>query len=187
MSRCPRCRLQVHVCLCPTVVQVRPRTRIVVLRHIAEVTKVSNSARLAALAMPEIDMRDYGGREPAPTADLAAPGTALLYPAGPAFAGPAPARLVVLDGSWAQARRMYRKIDALRGMPTVHLTTPRRAVERLRLTSNPLRRSTLEAIADALAAFEGDAIAAPLYALYDELVRRSRASGRYPQRTRFVR
>jgi DTW domain-containing protein YfiP len=83
-----------------------------------------------------------------------------------------PRRLVVLDGTFRQARRMYRSIRALREMPELALAPPAVAPLRLRDPRRPDGMSTLEAIAHALALLEGEHVAAPLHALYAEVVRR---------------
>jgi DTW domain-containing protein YfiP len=70
---------------------------------------------------------------------------------------PPPDTLVVLDGSWAQARRMLQRIAPLRTMP--RLSLPVRDAERLRRPTVAGGMSTLEAIAAALALL-GDAEAA---------------------------
>jgi DTW domain-containing protein YfiP len=70
---------------------------------------------------------------------------------------PLPHTLVVLDGSWGQARRMLQRIPPLRTMP--RLSLPVREGERLRRPTVEGGMSTLEAIAAALDLL-GDAPAA---------------------------
>src|SRR5688572_8263285 len=118
MTRCGRCK--VRECLCAEIPTVVTRTRFLLVRHAAEAKKSSNTGRLAALALPNSELYEYG-RLGAPLDEtaLAAPDTWLLYPEGPPAAGPPPqpARVVVLDGTWQQARHMRQRIVALRAMP----------------------------------------------------------------------
>ena len=101
-----------------------------------------------------------GGHVPAPAVDPRS-----LLP------DPRPDTLVVLDGSWAQARRMLQRIPPLRTMP--RLSLPVRDVERLRRPTVEGGMSTLEAIAAALDLL-GDAPAArALEALHRVAVARS--------------
>ncbi len=46
-ERCPRCLLRPARCLCALVVPVTARTEVIVVRHIKERYKTSNTARLA--------------------------------------------------------------------------------------------------------------------------------------------
>jgi DTW domain-containing protein YfiP len=84
--------------------------------------------------------------DPADSADPASPASAAARP--PCVPDPAPEVLVVLDGSWAQARRMLQRLAPLRDLP--RLSLPPRDAERLRRPTVAGGMSTLEAIADAL-------------------------------------
>jgi DTW domain-containing protein YfiP len=178
MEPCPRCLWQ--QCLCAEVPVVATRTRIVIVRHHLELHRSSNTARLAHLALPNSAIVDHGGFGGIATLpDLT--GAWLLYPLGePMVATPAepPAQLVVLDGSWSQARRMYRKLPAVRGLPILRLPDAPMAVARLRESPGPGQVSTIEAIAAALRLLEGDALATPLERLFAVAVERARATGR---------
>jgi DTW domain-containing protein YfiP len=67
----------------------------------------------------------------------------------------------------------------------ITLTAPPRPALRLRESSFAEGRSTLEAIAEALAMIEGPQVAEPLFALHDLFVERVlRARGVYEQRLR---
>jgi DTW domain-containing protein YfiP len=172
MSRCPRCLFQ--VCLCADIPAIQARTQVVIVRHPAERYRSSNSGRLAHLALAGSVLVEPEG--PLPPLD----GAHLLFPIGEAACAapsPPPRRLVVLDGSWSQARRMYRKLEALRGLPILHVPGELAPV-RFRASPGPGRVSTIEAIAQALRLLEGEAAAAPLEALFALAVARSRATGR---------
>ena len=84
----------------------------------------------------------------------------------------------MLDATWSQARRMYRKIDALRGLPILRLPDDPMPSARLRESPGPGRVSTIEAIARALRLLEGDVVAAPLEELFAVAVRRAQSTGR---------
>jgi DTW domain-containing protein YfiP len=106
--------------------------------------------------------------------------TWLVFPEGePVHEIVAPPRqLVVLDATWSQARRMYRKLAALRGLPILRLPALGLPAGRMRESPAPDRVSTIEAIAHALRMIEGDAAAAPLEALFQLAVQRAAATGR---------
>src|SRR5258706_7959144 len=113
MNRCPRCLLQQRACLCAEIPSVAARTHIVIVRHHLEKWRSSNSGRLAHLALPNSELVDHGGQGgPATLPPL--DGAWLLFPEGePTLTAPAPPpkQLIVLDATWSQARRMYRKIS----------------------------------------------------------------------------
>ena len=180
MTRCPRCLLQQRVCLCAEVPEVATRTRVVIVRHHLEQHRSSNSGRLAHLALPNSVIVDHGGiRGPAQVAAL--DGAWLLFPEGDVCTRPPeppPKQLIVLDATWSQARRMYRKLEWLRGVPILRLPEGAAARGRLREAPSADRVSTIEAIAAALRLLEGDAVADPLNALFALAVDRARATGR---------
>lgn len=179
-ARCPRCLLLGRVCLCAAIPTVVTRTRIVIVRHHLERWRSSNSGRLAHLALPNSEIVEHGG----PAGIAALPplaGAWLVFPEGePAVAAPVPPprQLVVLDATWSQARRMYRKLDAVRGLPILRLPDAPMPAARLRESPAPGRVSTIEAIARALRLVEGDPAAAPLEALFALAVTRAAATGR---------
>ena len=173
-GHCPRCLLQLEICVCAVLPRVETATEIVLIRHRTELLLTSNTGRFAALALPNSRLLEYGGGEPFDDSPVRLPDTALLYCSGPArpltFV---PRRLIVLDGSFRQARRMYKKEAALRDLPELTLPAPRITPTRLRQPTQPDGMSTLEAIAAAVSALEGPTVAAPLWSLHAELVRRA--------------
>jgi len=179
-ARCVRCLLQRRVCLCADVPTVVTATRVVIVRHHLERWRSSNSGRLAHLALPNSEIVDHGGAgglAVLPPLD----GAWLVFPEGaPALAPPVPAprAIIVLDATWSQARRMFRKIAGLRGLPILRLPDAPMPVARLRESPAPGRVSTIEAIAGALRLIEGDDAAAPLEALFALAVARAAATGR---------
>jgi DTW domain-containing protein YfiP len=162
------------LCLCAEVPRVDTRTGVLVIRHHKEAHKSTNTARLAALALTRCHILPYGSPgQPFELSVLAAPGTWIVFPdAQPAPPGtPPPERLVVLDGNWAQARRMYQRLG-LSGMPGLALPPPAADTRRLRRSPHPYGMSTVEAIAGALRVLEGEAVARPLYALHELMIDR---------------
>ena len=179
-ARCPRCLLQQRVCLCAAIPTVVTRTRIVILRHHLERWRSSNSGRLAHLALPNSEIVDHGG-----VAGVAAlpplDGAWLVFPAGePTTAPPVPVprQLVVIDATWSQARRMFRKLAGLRGLPILRLPDAPMPAARLRESPSPGWVSTIEAIARALRLIESEEAAVALEALFAVAVARAAATGR---------
>jgi len=173
VNRCRRCYLHHAHCLCAEVPRLANRTRIVLVRHVLEALKTTNTGRIALLALPNSLLLDYGGPQPLDYAPLREPGSWLLYPGGTPtdIRGlTAPTQLVVLDGSWSQARRMMRHVPALRSMPRLVLPAPQRVLPKLRQPPFPGALSTLESVAEALAVLEGESMGGPLRVLHQRLV-----------------
>jgi len=176
-GRCQRCWILETFCICASVPVVATRTEVLVVRHDRESFKSTGTARIAALALPNLRILSFGeNSEPAKT-DLPAevgPGTHLLFPTDESapWDGSVVKRLVVLDGTWRQTRRMYTKLPSLHSAPRLALPEKSTKVLRLRESKFEAGRSTLEAIAEALALLEGDDVAAPLHALHAEYVER---------------
>lgn len=157
-----------EVCLCP-LPRVRNRTPVVIVRHRLEAFRPTNTARLAALVLEDVELYELGRRGATGCdAPLGTPGTWLLFPGGPPRSpdAPRPARLLVLDGTWPQARRMAQRLDAVRGLPRLALPPPSVSPDRLRAEPHREGMATLEAIACALEMLDGPGVAAPLHALY---------------------
>jgi len=178
--RCTRCNLSRHLCLCDEIPQVQTRTRILLVQHVMEIAKKSNTGRVAALALVNAKRIVHGS--PSGTSDLellTEPGTWLLYPDGPTAppGTPPPRQLVVLDASWSQARRMTQRLAVLRTLPRLALPPPEPGLLRLREPSHPSGMSTLDAVARAVAALEGADVAEPLVRLAALRVQRIAACG----------
>ncbi len=184
-SHCSRCYLRREICVCPIVPTVRTRAEFLILRHIQEAGRPSNTGRFVALAMPNSRIVSCGGgtRIGHSSLDdefLRAPGTWLLWPDGPDSSLDItdlaqPDRVVVLDATWRQARRLYAREPVLRTIPRLVLPAPARYRNRLRDQHRADGMSTLEAVAAAVAKIEGAEAAEPLEILYDEVVWRTTA------------
>jgi DTW domain-containing protein YfiP len=180
---CLSCYQRREICICPILPTVTTRTEFLILRHIYEAQRPSNTGRLVALAMPNSRIIPCGGGTrigllPIDDEFLRVPGIWLLWPDGtgaqPDMADLAhPNRVVVIDATWQQARRLYSSMPALRALPRLALPVPIRSRDRLRDQHRPDGMSTLEAVAAAVAKLEGAEAARPLEILYDELVRRT--------------
>jgi DTW domain-containing protein len=171
---CPRCYLKVDLCLCPELMSIESSIQIVIIRHVREERLTSNTGRLAALLLSNVQIVPYGGREPFDEGPLRGEDTWLLFP-GAKSAPPRgrPKRLVLLDATFRQARRMYRKISALRHLQCCALSAPEERMPGRRRSPRSDGLSTIEAIATALAQYENPELAAPLMAAYVEFVNRA--------------
>ena len=182
-SHCFRCYQRREICICPILPTVTTRTEFLILRHIYEAERPSNTGRLVALAMPNSRIISCGGGTRiglAPIDDefLRASGTWLLWPDGTGTQSgmsdlTPPDRVVVIDATWQQARRLYSSMPVLWALPRLVLPEPTRSRDRLREQHRSDGMSTLEAVAAAVAKIEGVEAARPLEKIYDEVVRRT--------------
>ena len=165
------------MCLCSELPRITSNTEIVIVRHVTEDWLTSNTGRLAALMLTSARIVSYGGGEHFDDTMLAGDGTWLLYPGPKQLAHVSlPRRLIVLDATFRQARRMYKKIPALRALPELALCPPDKPRLRLRHPPRADGLSTIEAIAAALGKIENPSLAKPLLAAYAEFVRRANAT-----------
>ncbi len=187
-GRCPNCLLREACCICAEIPRIPHRTPVIILRHVGELRRTSNSARIAAMALERCRVFDIGGHSPPPPpAMLTAPGTWLLFPpdadtpAGPLPEPSAVRTLVIPDGTWGQTRRLVRRVTGLSTLPRLSLPGPRRTTDRLRTSHADWAMATLECLAGALELLEGPMLAAQiddLFAQFTQAVRRHRGAPR---------
>ena len=168
-SLCQRCERPLATCLCATLPAPPQahRTELLILQHPAEAGHAKNTAALLTLGLQRARLL----RGEVFDASLAGPGTALLYP-GEGAAVPAGDlnRLILLDGSWRQSRRLLAANPWLAALPRVSLSEqPGRYA--IRRAHRPGQLSTLEAGLHALTLLEGGPERfAPLWAAFDAFV-----------------
>jgi DTW domain-containing protein YfiP len=175
-GRCVNCRVVTPFCLCAELEKVETRTRFVIVRHALEAWKSTNTGRIAMLALTNATLAPYGD-EAGPFDATTIPSDGwLLFPDGVTTPAEPPTTIVVLDGSWAQARRMTQRLPEVRRLP--RFTLPAfKPLARLRSAPRADGMSTLEAIARTVEVLEGKAVAEPLLrlaALHTERSRRAR-------------
>ncbi len=151
------------------------------LQHPRERDVPIGTARMAAMCLPNAELH-VGVR----WAGSAALTRALSDPARPAvhlYPGegaidvashppPGPVTLVVVDGTWWQARKVIRENPELAALPRYSFTPPTPSEYRIRKEPDPLFVSTIEALVHVLGVLEGDrerfaALLAPFRAMID--------------------
>jgi DTW domain-containing protein YfiP len=159
---CARCRRPPVVCYCRHVVRLPTRTRVVLLQHPRERRVGVGTARMAHLGLPNSVLRvgtDFA-RDPVLAEALAPPRRAcVLFPDPDAMdvselPRDRPLTLVVLDGTWSQARKLRRLNPALAALPHVAFNPRRPSGYRIRRQPQAHCVSTIEALAEVLDALE---------------------------------
>jgi DTW domain-containing protein YfiP len=158
---CLACRRPAGVCYCRFVTTFATRTRVVVLQHPRERDMPVNTARIASLCLPDAEVH-VGLRltNPRLLNDPRRP-AALLYP-GPGAVDvelhpPATdITLVVVDGTWSQAKKLVRLNPELAALPRYAFRPPNPSEYRIRREPREDYVSTLEALIHVLGVLEGD-------------------------------
>ncbi|MBL9014032.1 MAG: DTW domain-containing protein [Myxococcales bacterium] len=155
---CARCRRPQSVCYCAALPTLETTTRIVILQHPREKEKPIGTARMASLCLPRAELH-VGLRW---DASLLGDHPILLYP-GPGakdiLTEPpvGPVTLIVVDGTWSQAKTVVRDNPALQALPRYAFHAPEPSIYRIRKEPKAEYCSTLEALMHVLGALEGDA------------------------------
>jgi DTW domain-containing protein YfiP len=164
-AECPRCRRPTVVCYCAHLPRLDTHNRVLVLQHPRERDKAVGTAHMASLCLPQSHVAvgvDFS-RDSAVDGylnDANAP-PILLFPSEDARdldTAPPEHRvtLVVIDGTWHQARAILRKNHALLTMPRYGFRPARPSEYRIRREPREDYVSTIEAMALALGALERD-------------------------------
>jgi DTW domain-containing protein YfiP len=185
---CAACRRPASVCYCRHVTKVTTRTRIVLLQHPRERDMPIGTARMATLCLPNAELHEGVTWDDATLERVlggdAAPAV-LLYPGEGAIdvlrqPPSGPVTLVVVDGTWWQARKIVRKNPRLAALPRYAFSPPRPSEYRIRREPAETCVSTIEALAHVLGVLEGDvprfeALLHPFRAMIDAQIACERA------------
>ncbi len=160
---CYRCHKPQALCVCGDIPQVMNQTPIIILQHPRERFHPIGTVRFAelGLARAELIVRDPETSRQLEARVAAAPERfGLLFPAPSAQAlsalspGERPKNLLVLDGTWSQAKGLYRQERWLQALPHYFLTPAQESIYRIRSEPTEQSVSTLEAIIQALEILE---------------------------------
>lgn len=187
-SRCIGCRLTWELCACALAPRFAARTHVLLIMHIKEWRRSSNTGHLLRLSTDNISIRLHGKPgEPPSDAGLWIDETrtrpVVLYPSDSAVmltrelaspeGDPRPLTLIVPDGTWSQARHIAKRVKGLDAWPRVALPRLPEAIIRPRRNVAEGRMSTFEAVAQALAVLEDDALEGPLQAFFRQFAART--------------
>lgn len=161
---CWRCRRPKRVCYCAAVRSIETRTRVVILQHPRESDVPINTARIAELCLSNSALHvgvDFATDVALRVAlnDAAAPAV-LLYPSEDAQdlalqPPPGPVTLVVIDGTWWQASKLFKHNPFLHALPRYALAPSEESRYRIRREPAAHCLSTIEALEAALVVLEG--------------------------------
>ena len=173
VARCQGCLLPQKNCLCDTIRPQQADSRFCLIMFGAEPLKPSNTGRLIADILPDTQAFLWSRTEvdPALLAAVNDPTRQpyVVFPASyadagrPVFsalpAGDKPPLFIMLDGTWAEARKMFRKSPYLNQFPVFSLNVDAASDYQLREASRAEQHCTAE-VAAALLQQAGDLPAA---------------------------
>ena len=181
---CPRCERPTRVCYCAHLTSIDTKTHVVLLQHPREEDMAIGTARMASLCLPNSELHvgvDFQ-TSPALRKALSDPSrpAALLYPSDGAvdvLTDPprGPITLVVVDGTWWQARKLVRVNPEIAKLPRYAFRAPTPSEYRIRKEPDEAYVSTIEALVHVLGVLEGDpeklrALLVPFRAMIDKQI-----------------
>ncbi|MCS2149569.1 tRNA-uridine aminocarboxypropyltransferase [Scandinavium manionii] len=145
IRRCQRCLLPLKQCLCETLMPSAARSRFCLVMFDTEPMKPSNTGRLIADILPDTEAFQWSRTEP-PQALLDLVRNPdyqpmVVFPASYAGAerevitappSGKPPLFIMLDGTWTEARKMFRKSPYLDGLPVISVDLSRVSAYHLR-------------------------------------------------------
>lgn len=172
IRRCQRCLLPLKLCLCATISPSQARSRFCLVMFDTEPMKPSNTGRLIADILPDTAAFQWSRTEP-PQAMLDLVKNkdyqpVVVFPASYAdaereviFTPPTgkPPLFIMLDGTWPEARKMFRKSPWLDALPVISVDLSRLSAYHLREVHAEGQYCTAE-VAIALLELAGDTDAA---------------------------
>ncbi|CAB0001740.1 unnamed protein product [Nesidiocoris tenuis] len=171
-SICTTCRRPQTVCWCTYVPsKLEPSCRVVILQHPAEEKRCLRTAPMLQIALTERKCLIYKGkkfpqqRHAGLTDILTDDNSLLLYPSKDSVdldvllkvdQVSRPYNLILIDGTWPQAKGIYNNTPALHKMKQVKLVRSTKSEYVIRTQPTDGCLSTLESAAEALAILEDD-------------------------------
>ncbi len=172
-DRCSSCRLPAAHCICNQTPCIKSRHRFWILIHPNELQKPTNTAVLIRRTFHESRLIPWQRSDFSPLIELAqrqGVQPLLAFPGDTGNAGHQRERwddaegatFLLLDGTWRQARRMFRKNAWIRSLPLVSLRPTGLSQYPLRRQSHPHHLSTVETAVALLREFQDQSAAVEL-------------------------
>ncbi|MEH6564697.1 MAG: tRNA-uridine aminocarboxypropyltransferase [Halopseudomonas sp.] len=183
VKRCAACQLALTACICEQRPEVHAEVSFCLLMHSLEPLKPTNTGRLIAECLPDTQAFVWARTEvdPALLALLADERYQpfVVFPGEYALASQQVCRelpkdsarrplLIILDATWTQARKMFRKSPYLSDLPVLSLETAQLSRYRLRRSQREEHLCTVE-VAAACLVLAGEELAAAQLNEYFEL------------------
>ncbi|MDE1514119.1 MULTISPECIES: tRNA-uridine aminocarboxypropyltransferase [Vibrio] len=186
IKRCAYCMVEVSHCLCAHQPEIDSQIAVLLIVSENEVFKPSNTGRLIADTIKATHVYQWSRTEPDPQmlaliadpqyypvlifpAETEQDKSRVLNPIPSDFAGKQPL-LVLIDGSWREAKRIFRKSPYLAQLPLVSVEPERLSRYMMRKSDNEQHLATAEVASLVLSMF-GEHSAATTLELWFEAVK----------------
>jgi len=169
-----------ELCACAEFPKIEVRTPLVIVQHVGERAKPTNTAKMLAAMVPSVQMIHF------PLLDRSFDETPFdrqdvvfktLYPredAEPLVGAPSePVGIAILDGTWHQCSRMSRRVPRVRDFPCVALPEGPASIWRVRTQHDARGMSTFEAGVRVIEILEGRAVVEPLLRAFEIVTARA--------------
>lgn len=162
MSRyCEHCGRALKACVCGWITEVKSPIEVIILQHPTEVNQAKGTAKLIQLSMSncKVFVGENFSNHNELNDLLAQPNTQnlILFPSDDSklITKPSPfekkkIRLILLDGTWKKAFKLFQLSENLHGLPQVHLSDDIEGRYTIRKAPRESALSTLEAAYHAL-------------------------------------
>jgi len=182
MSRyCSQCGKARKACICESIVALESQVELIILQHPTEEHRPMGTARILSLSLNNSRLlvgEDF--REHAELNELLAePGIAhfVLYPnevsqsaANLTFQPKQKIRVILLDGTWKKAFKMWQVNTQLHHLPCLHLPENLKGNYRIRKAPNDNALSTVEAGYHVLNLLQPDVDFSPLLSAFEAMI-----------------
>jgi DTW domain-containing protein YfiP len=161
-STCLRCRRPSSACWCAQLPTVPTTTQVIIVQHPRERYVAIGTARMTHLSLVGSRLIEGTALDDHPALqDIFDEDTAVLYPGETArpfeeWLAKKPRRLVVVDGTWSQAKKLLRLNPRLAALPRLSFQPSEPGRYRIRKEPTDQHLSTVEATAAVLGALEGE-------------------------------
>ncbi len=152
-TTCPRCLRPGPLCYCHLIEVESAGIDLIILQHPREAKHPLNSARIASLGISNCQLwvgEDFSAHQGLQQV-LAEKACYLLFPGNNArdsaqvLAQHRPEVLIIIDGTWRKARRIYHRNRPLQQLPAIVLNDTGRSNYRIRKAPKESALSTIEA------------------------------------------
>lgn len=168
LKRCSVCGVGESFCICSIQPTVKLPFQLTILSNPEEFIKPTNTAKLLKNSYSETDIIEWKRKEPPLNLIESLKDQKIhpyvLYPANNAltfdeidfsnFKKGSKIRIILLDGTWKQSRKMYNHSDYLQNLPALKLVTETKSQYQLRNQRGLGRLSTIESVIETLKLFK---------------------------------
>ena len=159
-ERCYRCFRPKSYCFCQAIPQIDNRTNVLLLQHVGERFHPFNTARIVKESLSNCQMITDHNRQLGECNLPISDDAGLLFPKSDSPildelpAEKRPSQLVIIDGTWHQAKTILRDVPQLQGLRCFRLAPTTPGQYKIRREPTPQSLSTLEATVSALKSLE---------------------------------